>query len=58
MPWYFANIYNAYYLCNKKITNQPNLFLYRGTAAYVDGNMYKKKFYQTVETYILLLKYC
>lgn len=30
----------------KKITNQPNLFLYRGTAAYVDGNIYKKKVLQ------------
>lgn len=58
MLWYFANIWNTYwyYLCNKKITNQPNLFLYWGTAAQVDGNVCKKKLYQNGWTLHFIIK--
>ena len=31
--------YDIYSLCNKKITNQPNLLLCRGTAVHVDGHV-------------------
>lgn len=39
--WYFYKYlqYDIYSLCNKKITNQPNLLLCRGTAIHVDGHV-------------------